>query len=523
MTTYRLLDGAAGRPGPNGPALNAYTATPFEAGMAVKVTQGGMWADSFWWWVPAGGDTAPQTFCLWNITGTSGAGSVVPGSEVLSGTLTANSWNEIVLPSPVQIAIGATYVPATAWTPAHGFPITSGQFGSGDPYSAGIASGPLTAFGDDTSGGTNGAPYGLGQGLFGTVHSDPTAGPPLQLSGSSIFWIDLKADDTAPGGYAGPWRLWPNMGDALGWMLDLAHNYILGTEITLSTACTLDKVWFYSPPGAGQLPTDAAIWDVASQTMVAGTHQSSPSWSGAAGSGWVSVSYSGVTLASGGYKVSVFNGAASPQVFNATTAGYFTTGAGASGIISGPITCPNASGATSPGQCTYQDTTGSPSFIYPDLYVDGEGQNYWLDWEVTPVSGTPHTATASLTVTPSLSAGRSRGQHRGAALTVAPSLHAGRSQGHVRTGALVVSPAFSAAVAGGAAAPATGSWWGLDNVFKQSKQEFEAFISRPPMACPLDGEPLRNPPNTRAGSGMTLYCRFCGWQYPRDYVRPVRL
>jgi hypothetical protein len=68
----------------------------------------------------------------------------------------------------------------------------------------------------------------------------------------------------------------------------------------------------------------------------------------------------------------------------------------------------------------------------------------------------------------------------------------------------------------------TGSWWGLDSVLKQNAVEFENFVSNPPVACPDDGEPLRPAPNTVAGAGVELYCKFCGWQYPRDYVRPER-
>lgn len=67
-----------------------------------------------------------------------------------------------------------------------------------------------------------------------------------------------------------------------------------------------------------------------------------------------------------------------------------------------------------------------------------------------------------------------------------------------------------------------GSWWGLDSVFKQSREEFQEFISRPPLACPDDGEPLMPPPATVSGSGIELYCRYCGWQYPRDWVAPSR-
>ena len=37
-----------------------------------------------------------------------------------------------------------------------------------------------------------------------------------------------------------------------------------------------------------------------------------------------------------------------------------------------------------PGQCTF--AVGPPN-QYPDLYGDGLAQNYWVDAEVTPVSG----------------------------------------------------------------------------------------------------------------------------------------
>lgn len=69
----------------------------------------------------------------------------------------------------------------------------------------------------------------------------------------------------------------------------------------------------------------------------------------------------------------------------------------------------------------------------------------------------------------------------------------------------------------------TGSWWGLVSAFRQSRQEFESFSSRPPVACPDDGEPLANGPATNAGSGVELYCRFSGWSYPRDHRPSMRL
>jgi hypothetical protein len=67
-----------------------------------------------------------------------------------------------------------------------------------------------------------------------------------------------------------------------------------------------------------------------------------------------------------------------------------------------------------------------------------------------------------------------------------------------------------------------GSWWGLHSVYQQSRAEFEAFISSPPMACPVDGEPLSNAPSTGSGSGIERYCRYHPWAFPRDWLTPMR-
>lgn len=71
----------------------------------------------------------------------------------------------------------------------------------------------------------------------------------------------------------------------------------------------------------------------------------------------------------------------------------------------------------------------------------------------------------------------------------------------------------------------TGSWWGLDTVMKQSAEEFREFVSRPPMACPVCGEPLANAPAVTSASGVELYCKFAGdheFHYPRDWHPPHR-
>ena len=72
----------------------------------------------------------------------------------------------------------------------------------------------------------------------------------------------------------------------------------------------------------------------------------------------------------------------------------------------------------------------------------------------------------------------------------------------------------------------TGSWWGLIGVLRESREEFEAFVSRPPLACPVCAEPLTPGPSTPAGASVELFCAYAGdhhYVYPRDYHPPVRL
>jgi hypothetical protein len=103
----------------------------------------------------------------------------------------------------------------------------------------------------------------------------------------------------------------------------------------------------------------------------------------------VSCDYSsaGVTLVPGGYyKVAVFNGAANPDSWNSATLNYWSTGLGGGGISSGPLSAPNESAASSPGQSSYNQ--GS-AFAYPGTYDTGGAPNYWVDVEVTPTSAAP--------------------------------------------------------------------------------------------------------------------------------------
>jgi hypothetical protein len=365
---YRLFPTTAG------PATAVSYTGPFEAGVVFGVTSGGCWLDGYWWWVCGSGQsTSPQKFALWQ-TYNGQQGSVVAGSVVTSGALTAGQWNFVPLTPNLPLAIGATYIASTGFS--GGFPDTNNQFGSGEPYAAGIVNGPLTAY-SDTSGSLP-SPHNNQQGTFSVASTDPTAAMPTYGSSSSNFWIDLQVNTTPPSGTS--YRLWPSYPTVTGTIDSETTGYTLATEFKLSESCTLDNIWFFSASGAGALPTRCAIWSGSSQSEVSGTDNSSPSWSGAAGSGWVACSYSGVTLPAGDYRVAVFYGGGS-KWYQATTGYWSSGGTGASGITNGPLTAPGESTATSPGQSSYN----KGSWAYPNTYESGTpGENYWVDVEVTP-------------------------------------------------------------------------------------------------------------------------------------------
>ena len=387
MTVYSLMDGASGRPG-NGPGSVTSTSGDWLIGTQFSVTGQMMWMDAYRLWVPSDGDTTARKFALWNTTGSS-TEVLVPGSVVTSGTMTPGAWNVVNLGTPIQLAPGTQYVAACGWTVVTGISITANQFDTGDPYAAGITNGPLTGW----SAGTGSNPYPVagsfgGQQVFSnSLGSDPSAAMPNNGSGSDNLWIDVVVDDAAPPGYAGSYRLWPNRYELGNWNLDTANNFTLGQAFTVSGACTVSNVWFYSPATVTQLPTQVAVMD-GSGTVVGSN--ASPSWillgggAASAGGGWMSATCPG-TLASGTtYWACVLNSAASPAIWNAAAAAYWTTGFGGSGLTAGPIIAPGNAAAPSPGQNSYHP---GATLHLPD--ANAGPYSYGVDIEVTPVPPPP--------------------------------------------------------------------------------------------------------------------------------------
>lgn len=400
MTTYRLMDGAAGRPGTGStgtqpPASPTGYSGSYIAGLVFSVSPAATaWFDGYWWWVPAGGDTGPAKCALWhqNSPANYTQGLLVAGSVVTSGTLTAGQWNYIPLPSPMLLSnAGTTYVAAVGFSTAVGFPDTQHQFGAGDPYASGIASGPLRA---PASSGTGSGP----QSPFSTASADPSAVMPAGNDLDDLLWLDVQVTDTPPAGAS--YRLWPNRPYAIG---DSANNgvstdtggYTIGPQFSLSQACTLSRLWFYSNPGvfggaaAAAVPARCGIWDMSTQQVVPGTDNAPVPWkkpdgtAGGAAAGWVYCDYSaaGVTLAANhGYKATVWY--AGGSTWRTVVDTYWASpGDGQNGITQGPLTAPDNANAT-PGQ----ESWSGPNLAWAYPGSTSFPENDWVDVEVTPLA-----------------------------------------------------------------------------------------------------------------------------------------
>jgi hypothetical protein len=159
-----------------------------------------------------------------------------------------------------------------------------------------------------------------------------------------------------------------------------------GLWFQLSQSASLTGIWFYSPSGATILPTECEVWQYPSDALVSGTQNLSPSWSGAAGSGWVKCSYDGtITLSSGvWYCASVGQSNGGTSNWAAIHGHYWEAGGpGASGLTSGIITAPNAAGSPTGNQDAEESGGGAPGAFPGSGY---QNSNWWVDVEVTSIA-----------------------------------------------------------------------------------------------------------------------------------------
>jgi hypothetical protein len=401
---------------------------PFRAGIGFRcIAPRVQWLQGYYAWVTPGGDVTPQTFALWAVTAAA-AGTLIPGSAALSGTLLAGQWNYVPLGTPVPLAPATYYVAQRGWTVTGGggFPDTNSQFSTGGPYVSGLTSGSLFAYSAGTAGGTAGttAPYGRQQGLFDTATTNASASLVNGGSSSANFWTDVLVSDAAPAGYSGTYELDPNniVGNEAV-TLDLNVNYNVAMTFALSAACPVIGIKMLSPPGASGLPTRASIYSVTAGGLGGAELAAitAPAWSGAAGTNWVTALFSSPPiLPAGTYRVSVYNANGTlPGGWNAKDSVTGAFGAGgplAAGIINGPLSAPGVSaaplcydyngslpgavppynaGTTEPGQCVFgQDPSGllAVPWLYAGPASGSNPQNYF----VSPLIGQPVTLGGTL-------------------------------------------------------------------------------------------------------------------------------
>lgn len=393
LTTYRIMDGLSGRPGIGSsgtqpPAAGTTLAGSYRVGLCFQTTQGGLFFQGYQWYVPAAnGNTAAATFALWQVTGTSGVGTIVPGSTVTSGTLTAGQFNFVPVTTPLQLAPGMFYEAVIGQTSTAGIPITTGQFGLGNPYAGGITNGPVRAFSSATgtlpalAAGQSGAAWNFQQPFDHGVTADPTVGFPNGNDADDLLWLDIQVTDQAPAGSS--YRFMPNAPGGFSGGINQGA-FTLGLEFSVSQRCALSKIWHYSPSGSVALPTRCGLWNVGSQTVVPGSDNQAPTWSGAAASGWISCDYSGagVVLAPNtNYKVSTFLAATTSNWFAALNNLFGAGNFYQNGVTAGPLSILNNATAT-PGQSSWHPTT---TWGYPDTSTAPEYDG--VDVELLPLAG----------------------------------------------------------------------------------------------------------------------------------------
>jgi hypothetical protein len=441
MATFRLFGDLQG-PKAAVPTGSAGLVTS----LLFEVTTGGTWLDGYWLWVcPEGQPTAPQTFTVYILyqgAGYVNTGEIIPGTTVTSGELVPGQWNFIPLPQAVPLSIATAYQLQTG--AIGGVPVTENNWGAGDPWASGLTSGPLFA--------PSSGPTSTEQGAV-AAGSNPTTVVPAYSSAFPNWWLDVQVTTEAPPGSS--FRLWPSMPlivlppKATGDEQADTSEQTSATEFWLSTACTLNKIWFWSPtanplagtPAAALLPGACAIFDVQTQAIVDGTLQGTagqnpttmPDWRKQDGSvaqpgdGWIYCSYEdqNITLPAGTYKSAVYCYGGGTvldyayyffaeqrfyfgPVLNDATGVVTGTATAPNGITNGPLSTPSVANAalsesngalpTIPagtlvhGNSTYQDNDSSNTgtFLYPDTFdSEDNGETRWVDVEVTPVPQPP--------------------------------------------------------------------------------------------------------------------------------------
>lgn len=163
----------------------------------------------------------------------------------------------------------------------------------------------------------------------------------------------------------------PDTSGSDGQPITLAH------QITITTPCWATALRVYRGTTAITGPLTGRLWRATAPTTGTAVPGSDVTFS-LSGTGWqTALLDTPIALDPGIYKAAVRFTDQFP-----VTSGYWTSGPGATGITSGPLTAPNNTDALD-GQGSYTTSTGYPG-------TSGSGGGYWVDLTVTdtdPIGG----------------------------------------------------------------------------------------------------------------------------------------
>lgn len=322
-------------------------------------------ASGIWFYSPSGATVRPDVIGIFD-----SSGNLVQWANPSWSGAAGTGWILATFAAPAQLATGTQYVAVIHMPFSSGFwNVTDTTYWSSGAGASGITSGPLTAPGNSAA--------VHGQNSF--VVSSGLGFPNTSLAGNNI-WMDIQVTDVNPNVHTvfsqNPVSD-PSTNDN--------STYTMGMQFQVTAASTSTAIWWYSPyipTAAADIPTEVALYDMTSTTMLA---DQIPTWSGPQGSGWVRYQWTTpITLTVGHvYQILVVKQGSGNNWYAAHSHYWDTTGPGASGLTSGPITVPNDANARINGGLG----VGQDSFhVGATLAVpnsDFGASNYWVDVEVT--------------------------------------------------------------------------------------------------------------------------------------------
>lgn len=209
--------------------------------------------------------------------------------------------------------------------------------------------------------------WGIATGTGGST--DTLAATLSEYSGGTAALVSFAAAPAVYTLFGQPTADMPSL------MSNDADPYTMGIQFSVSQAGTLGGIWFYSPPGAADLPQTIALYTVFNETPI---HQETATWSSYSGNGWVYAAFSSPLLLQTNTSYIACVCQANSVSWYSATRNYWDTGPGASGIANGPLAAPRAADSVNGQDSFFQSNTLSyPSSNYLST-------NYWIDVSFAP-------------------------------------------------------------------------------------------------------------------------------------------